>query len=102
MLELRDSQYLSRQIILKEDFKNSSLDKECLILDSPCDVWICAVVNVKHQSVCTFDKYRYGGFLGRVDERDGVDDIWSEVCSICLREEVSSFFTRVPAQIDKR
>ena len=60
------------------------------------------MVNVQHQSICTFDKYRRGGFLGGVDERDGVDDIWSEVCSICLMEEVSKLFARIPAQIDKR
>ena len=52
--------------------------------DSPCHVWVCAVVNVEHQGICSFDEDRFGGLLGVVNKRDGIDDIFSKLFAVSL------------------
>lgn len=65
---------------------DSSIKKH-FILNSPCNIWVCSVINVEHQGICTFDEDRCIAALGGVNERDGIDDIWSEGCTIFLERK---------------
>lgn len=56
----------------------------------PCHVWVCAVVDVEHQGVSTFDQNRCGGLLSGVDERDSIDDIIGEFFAVYLERTSQS------------
>jgi hypothetical protein len=51
------------------------------------DVWISAIVNIEHKSICTFDQDGSVGLLGRLDEGNSINDIWSKVLAVFLRRK---------------